>query len=135
MNKIALALIALTTFCFAERPQRSSPFEGPPPQRDTIFVVVSEGDTAIKEYHIMDVADRRNEKPPIKIIRCGAILTITLSPLNVGSAGALRDVNDNSLVWKGEVPKSQQFEINTSGWKQGKYYGGIFNYKFGIIKE
>jgi len=135
MNKVVLVLIVLTALCFAERPQRSSPFEGPPPQRDTIFVVVSAGDTTIKEYHIVDVADRRNEKPPIKIVRSGAILTITLSPRNVGSAGALRNVKDNSLVWKGEVPKSQQLEINTSGWEQGKYYGGIFNYKFGIIKE
>jgi hypothetical protein len=146
MNKVVLVLIALTAFCFAERPQRSSPFDGPPPQRDTIFVVVSAGDTTPKEYSIISpgneeytVTRKTGETvthglPPMKAVSTGENIKIILSPKLVGAPGSLRDLKD-SLIWKGKVPKSQELEINTSGWKQGKYYGGISDYKFGIIKE
>ena len=163
MNKIVLVLILLTVFSFAEQPpppwekegakkdttKRSlpPPFDKPPQQRDTVFVVVSEGDTTTKEYSIISpgreeytVTRKTGEVvthgvPPMKVICIGENIKLILSPKLVGAAGWWRNVQGDSLVWKGKVPKNQQLEINTSDWKQGKYYGGISTYSFIIIKE
>jgi len=121
MYKTILFLMVLVTLGLA-----APPWEGEPPKQDTVFVVIS-GDT--KEY---TVADRSN--PPMKIVQEGAVIRATLPAKFVGAAGALRD-RDNNLVWSSKVPKSQEVEINTFDWKPGKYYGGIFNYKFGVIKD
>jgi hypothetical protein len=104
-------------------------------KRDTIFIIVSSEVSDTKEYTIADPADLRNNGPTMKIIQMGAIINITLASKFAGSSGSLRDINDNKLIWNGKVPKNLLIEINTSDWKPGKYYGGIFNYKFGVIKE
>jgi len=148
-----LILIALALLCFAAPPppwakegaQRDTGSQKkalPPPfdkadarKQDTVFIIVSGKDSDTKEYSITDPSDHTNETPPMKIVQNGAIISITLAPKFVGSSGALRHINDNTLIWKGKVPKNLQVEINTSEWPTGKFYGGIFDYKFCVVKE
>jgi hypothetical protein len=141
-------LKVFTLFVFISMICNAAP---PPPfdkerTSDTTFIIVSSGATEPKEYSIADPSNpeytttRKTGEvvthgvPPMKVICTGSNIKFILSPKLVGASGLLRDKND-SLVWKCKVPKSEEVELDASGLIPGKYYGGIYNYKFGIIKE
>jgi hypothetical protein len=152
MKKLVLILIVLTTLSIAEPPppwakgdaqkkdtvtmQKNPlppPFDKAVSQEDTVFVIISNESSDIKEYYVTDLSD--TNRPHMKIIQNGAIINIAIDYKFVGATGALRNVQDRKLIWSAKVPKSQQLEIDASEWTPGKYCGGVSNYKFCIVKE